>query len=98
MYIFNFIDDENISCGDLLSYFIDAHYYMEFINCILEGQNNECKCQKQQDKALGIDRKCFDYSSPPSPPSPHSPPSGTSTALMVNWILQICQLFFLVLI
>ena len=46
-----------------MTYFTNVHYYMEFIDCVLEGGNDECKCQKRQDRVLGITRKCFDYSS-----------------------------------
>ena len=60
---FSFLVDWKEGCGDLLSYFTDVYYHMEFIECVLEGGNDECTCQKRQDKVLGITRKCFDDSS-----------------------------------
>ena len=35
---------------------------MEFIDCVLEGGNDECECQKRQDRKMEITRECFDYS------------------------------------
>lgn len=87
-------------CGDNLSFFTNVRYFMEFINCVLKGENDECQCQKRQDEELGIDRECFDDSlpSPTKPPSPYFPSSANSNDSLVIWSPLISQLLFLMLI
>ena len=86
-----FVGDTKIPCGDNPSYFTNVYYHMEFINCVLEGEDNECQCQKRQDKALGIVET-------PSPTLPPIQSLATSPVLLEKWILPILQLFFLMII
>ena len=88
------IDLSPMLCGDNLSFFTNVRYFMEFINCVLEGENYECQCQKRQDKVLGINRECFDYSdsSLPTPSIVNSSPS------LVIWSPLIFKLLFFILI